>query len=173
MTHMSPLVDFAFKKLFGVDENKDILIDLINAIVSADDQIVNLEIKNPYNEKSFKQDKLSILDIKALGANKNWYLIEMQMLRHEFFDSRALYYWSKVYSEQLNTGINFNGLEKTISINFLNFNCLTEDKYHNIYKIKNVESNKEYRRDHFEIHFVELKNTTKPSVPCLIAGLTS
>ena len=51
MEKLNPLVDFAFKKLFGVDENKDILIDLINAVVSKQDQIVDLEIKNPYNEK--------------------------------------------------------------------------------------------------------------------------
>lgn len=157
MEKLNPQVDFAFKKLFGVDENKDILIDLINAIVSEEDQIVDLEIKNPYNERSFKQDKLSILDIKARGANKRWYIIEMQMMDQNYFDARALYYWSRVYHGQLANGINYDCLEKTISINFLNFNCLNEDKYHNTYKLKNLESNKNYPNDHVEIHFIELR----------------
>ncbi len=157
MEKLNPLVDFAFKKLFGVDENKDILIDLINAVVAKEDQIVDLEIKNPYNEKSFKHDKLSILDIKARGANKRWYVIEMQIMDQNYFDSRALYYWSRVYHGQLASGINFDCLEKTISINFLNFDCLDEEKYHNTYKLRNLESNKDYPNDHVEIHFVELK----------------
>ena len=157
MGKLNPLVDFAFKKLFGVDENKDLLIDLINAVVSEEDQIIDLEIKNPYNEKSFKQDKQSILDIKARGANKRWYVIEMQIMDQSYFDSRALYYWSRVYHGQLANGINYDCLEKTISINFLNFDCLDEQKYHNIYKLKNLDSGAVYPNDHLEIHFVELK----------------
>lgn len=157
MEKLNPLVDFAFKKLFGVDENKDILIDLINAVVSEKDRIVDLTIKNPYNEKIFRQDKKSILDIKALGANKKWYIIEMQIMDQDFFDVRALYYWSRVYNAQLSSGINYDILEKTISINFLNFNCLDESDYHNVYKLKNINSNMEYPADHLEIHFIELK----------------
>ncbi len=154
---LNPLVDFAFKKLFGVDENKDILIDLINAIVSEEDKIVDLEIKNPYNAKAFKNDKLSILDIKARGANKKWYVIEMQVIDQQYFDSRALYYWSRVYHGQLANGINYDCLEKTISINFLNFNCLDEENYHNTYKLMNQHSFKLYPNDHVELHFIELK----------------
>jgi predicted transposase/invertase (TIGR01784 family) len=157
MEKLNPLVDFAFKKLFGVDENKDILIDLINAVVSEEDQIIDLEIKNPYNEKAFKHDKLSILDIKARGANKRWYVIEMQVLDQQYFDARTLYYWSRVYHSQLANGINYDCLEKTISINFLNFDCLDEDRYHNVYRLKNIDSGNEYPNEHIEIHFIELK----------------
>ena len=154
---LNPLVDFTFKKLFGVDENKDILIDLINAIVSEEDKIVDLEIKNPYNPKAFKNDKLSILDIKARGANKKWYVIEMQVMDQKYFDSRALYYWARVYHGQLANGINYDCLEKTISINFLNFDCLDEEGYHNIYKLMNQNSHNLYPNDHVELHFIELK----------------
>ena len=157
MDKLNPLVDFAFKKLFGVDENKDILIDLINAIVSEEDKITDLEIKNPYNPKNFKTDKLSILDIKARGVNKKWYVIEMQVMDQKYFDSRALYYWSRVYHGQLANGINYDCLEKTISINFLNFDCLDEEGYHNIYRLMNQHSLKLYPNDHVELHFIELR----------------
>ena len=153
---LNPLVDFAFKKLFGVDENKDILIDLINAVVSEEDKIESIEIKNPYNERAFKQDKQSILDIKARGTNKRWYVIEMQIMDQTYFDARALYYWSRVYHAQLSNGINYDCLEKTISINFLNFDCLKEQGYHNVYKLMNTNSGAIYPNDHLEIHFVEL-----------------
>ena len=157
MDILNPLVDFAFKKLFGVEENKDLLIDLINAVVSEKDQIVDLEIKNPYNPKTFRDDKLSILDIKAKGTNNKWYNIEMQIMDQQYYDVRSLYYWSKVYNAQLVSGINYDNLQKTITINFLNFNCLDEEAYHNVYKLKNIKTNNEYSADHLELHFIELK----------------
>ena len=58
---ISPRVDIAFKKIFGVEENKDLLISLINSIVGTSDQVSDVTLLNPYNSKSFKKDKLSIL----------------------------------------------------------------------------------------------------------------
>ena len=50
MCKMNPRVDFVFKKLFGSEESKDILIDLINSIVSEADRVTDLELNNPYSE---------------------------------------------------------------------------------------------------------------------------
>ena len=47
MTLISPRVDIAFKKIFGVEENKDLLISLINSIVSAEDQVLDVTLLNP------------------------------------------------------------------------------------------------------------------------------
>ena len=49
MATINPRVDVTFKKLFGVEENKDLLISLINSIVSDDDQVKDVHILNPYN----------------------------------------------------------------------------------------------------------------------------
>ncbi len=158
MERISPLVDFAFKKLFGIEENKDILIELINSIVSEKDVVSDITIENPYNEKNFKNDKKSILDIKAkCKQSGKWYNIEMQFMNQDYYDVRALYYWSRMYNYQLSNGINYDNLKKTIAINFLNFNCLDEEKYHNVYGLLNLETKNEYPADHLEIHFVELK----------------
>jgi hypothetical protein len=51
---INPRVDFAFKKLFGSEDNKDLLISLINAIVSAREQVVEVELKNPYNLADYR-----------------------------------------------------------------------------------------------------------------------
>ena len=64
MTNITPKVDLAFKKLFGVEENKDLLIS-INSIVGQADQVEEIILLNPYNPQNFRSDKLSILDIKA------------------------------------------------------------------------------------------------------------
>jgi len=65
MNYINPKVDIAFKKLFGVEENKDLLLSLVNSIVSKKDQVTELILLNPYNPQNFFQEKLSILDIKA------------------------------------------------------------------------------------------------------------
>ena len=44
---INPRVDIAFKKIFGVEENKDLLISLINSIVGAEDQVVEVTLLNP------------------------------------------------------------------------------------------------------------------------------
>ena len=77
MEKISPRVDIAFKKIFGVEENKDLLLSLINSIVGKEDKIAEVTLLNPYNPKNFRQDKLSILDIKAKGEDGKRYNIEI------------------------------------------------------------------------------------------------
>lgn len=156
MKKINPRVDFAFKKLFGSEENKSLLIGLINSIVFEKDHVTDIRLENPYNPKNFNTDKLSILDIKAKDSCGTWYNIEMQIIDNEYFTARALYYWAKVYSGQLLEGSTYTSLKKTISINILNFNCLTEAHYHNVYQPLNVKTFLKLS-DHQEIHFVELK----------------
>jgi predicted transposase/invertase (TIGR01784 family) len=57
MDKITPRVDIAFKKIFGVEENKDLLMSLINSIVSENDQVSDITLINPYNSKNFKHDK--------------------------------------------------------------------------------------------------------------------
>jgi predicted transposase/invertase (TIGR01784 family) len=68
-----PTGGLSFKKLFGSEENKDILISFINSVLDQDEQIKDLILKNPYNSKNFKNDKLSILDVKAVDEKGIWY----------------------------------------------------------------------------------------------------
>ncbi len=103
MTSISPRVCLPFKKLFGVDQNKDLLVSLINSIVGKDDQVSDVTLLNPYNSQNFKQDKLSILDIKAKGVVGKRFNIEIQISDEADYDKRALYYWTKLYTEQLKT----------------------------------------------------------------------
>ena len=97
MERISPRVDIAFKKIFGVEENTDLLISLINSIVGEEDQVEEVTLLNPYNAKNFKQDKLSILNIKAKGRDGKRYNIEIQISDEADYDKRALYYCAKLY----------------------------------------------------------------------------
>ncbi|MFI4919001.1 MAG: Rpn family recombination-promoting nuclease/putative transposase [Legionellales bacterium] len=156
MSVLNPRVDFAFKKLFGSVENKDILISFINAVVSKADQVIDVTLLNPYNNKDHKSDKLSILDIKATDEKGQHYNIEMQITDQVYYNQRALYYWSRLYTSQLQEGDVYSDLKKTISINVLNFDYFDDEPhYHNVFKVLHVESHKSYFED-LELHFVEL-----------------
>lgn len=156
MSLLNPRVDFAFKKLFGSEENKDILISFINAVVSKEDQVIDVNLLNPYNNKEHQSDRLSILDIKATDEKGRQYNIEMQITDQVYYNQRALYYWSRLYTSQLQEGDAFGDLKKTISINVLNFDYFDEEPtYHNVFKVLHAESHKSYFED-LELHFIEL-----------------
>lgn len=160
MCRLNPKVDFAFKKLFGSEENKDILISFINSMLSENQQIKDVYLKNPYNIANYRKDKMSILDIKAVDDKGIWYDIEMQLSEQIFYEKRAFYYWAKVYSDQLEGGYNYDKLRKTISINILAFDYLDEEEFHNVYKVYNEKSKKELSSV-FEMHFLELNKFKK------------
>lgn len=158
---ISPRIDIAFKKIFGVEENKDLLIALVNSIVSTEDQLVDVTLLNPYNVQNFKTDKLSILDIKAKGNNGKRFNIEIQITDEADYDKRALYYWGKLYTEQLKTSEDYAKLNKTIGIHILNFTSITgTEKYHHAFHLVDEQTGLRYFKD-IELHTIELNKFTK------------
>ena len=163
MEKISPRVDVAFKKIFGVEENKDLLISLINSIVGQDDQVEDITLLNPYNPQNFRQDKLSILDIKAKGIDGKRFNIEIQISDEADYDKRALYYWAKLYTEQLKVAQDYSTLAKAIGIHILNFTSIPEaENYHNVFHITEKENGFAYFKD-LELHTIELNKFTSDS----------
>ncbi|MBP9776846.1 MAG: Rpn family recombination-promoting nuclease/putative transposase [Alphaproteobacteria bacterium] len=157
MEKIDPRVDIAFKKIFGVEENKDLLISLINSIVSLEDQVREVTLLNPYNLKSFRKDKLSILDIKAEGKDGKRFNIEIQISDEADYDKRALYYWAKLYTEQLETAEDYASLSKAIGIHILNFTSIPDvPAYHNVFHVTEKTTGLLYFKD-LELHTIELK----------------
>jgi predicted transposase/invertase (TIGR01784 family) len=169
---ISPRIDIAFKKIFGVEENKDLLISLINSIVGKEDQVSEVTLLNPYNPKSFKKDKLSILDIKAKGTEGKRFNIEIQIADEADYDKRALYYWAKLYTEQLKVAQDYSTLSKAIGIHILNFTSIPKaENYHNVFHITEKNEGFTYFED-LELHTIELnKFTDNPNedLPSIVA----
>lgn len=160
MEKINPRVDLAFKKIFGTEGNKDLLISLINSIVGEEDQVVDITLLNPYNQKNFKNDKLSILDIKAEGSDGKKFNIEIQITDEADYDKRALYYWAKLYGDQLKESEDYSKLEKVIGIHILNFTSIPKsEKYHNAFSITEKETGLHYFKQ-LELHTIELKKFT-------------
>ena len=70
-------------------------------------------------------------------------------------DLEKEYYWSKLYEEQLSEGDRYDKLSRTVCINILDFKYLKNDRFHNGYRLKEIETNEELT-DLQEIHFIEI-----------------
>ena len=154
-TLLSPKVDFVFKKIFGSEENKSVLISFLNATLKPKKEIVSVDLKNTDIEKEYLKDKFSRLDVKATTSNKETINIEIQLSDQYNMTQRTLYYWSKMYEEQMEQSDNYKKLSRTVCINILNYNYLDSDRFHNTYRLKEIETNKELT-DICEIHFIEI-----------------
>ena len=117
---IKPVVDFAFKKIFGTEPNKLSLISFLNAVLVLDVPIVDVVIVNPYNLQDFLDDKLSILDIKAIDANNAIYSIEMQLSIFEGLVQRIVFYGCENYAGQLKAGDDYTELHPVYSICLVN-----------------------------------------------------
>jgi predicted transposase/invertase (TIGR01784 family) len=162
MCRINPRVDFAFKKLFGSEENKDLLLSLVNAILDPRPPIAEVVLKNPYNLADYKAGKMSILDIKARDEQGRWVNVEIQVNEDSHYDKRALYYWSKLVTEQLSEGRMYQELRKTFSINILDFDLTPGNQFQNRYRILNADTcQDDGLHDVFELHYLELRRFNK------------
>ena len=166
MCKVNPKIDLVFKKLFGTEQNINLLKSLVNSILPENEQVTTLELKNPYNPSDYLSGKISYLDIKASDENGKWYDIEIQVAPYDFFGFRLLFYWAKMYSSQLKTKQTYDELRKTIVISLINFNYFIDDegeeRYHRRIGLTDLDTGKIYEQtDGLELIFVELKKFKK------------
>ena len=122
MRFISPKTDFAFKKIFGSNQSKDILISFLNAIVyQGNKTIQDLEIINPYNPPTTPILKDSYLDVRAVLDNQSKVIIEMQVINVEAFEKRIVYNLAKTYSNQLKSGQGYSHLQPVIALTIVDF----------------------------------------------------
>jgi len=122
MKFISPKVDYAFKKIFGSEQSKDILISFLNAIIYGGDKIIqSLTIINPYNPGQAMTLKDTYLDIKAVLYDGSIVVIEMQIARVSAFSKRVVYNLSKAYTNQLGIGEDYLSLTPVIAVTITDF----------------------------------------------------
>ena len=126
MIFINPKIDFAFKKIFGSEDSKDILISFLNALIYEEKPVIqDLEILNPYLAPKIRGVKDTYLDIKARIKSEDnsdrTVIIEMQVLNIEGFEKRILYNAAKSYSTQLASGQSYNLLNPVIALTITDF----------------------------------------------------
>jgi predicted transposase/invertase (TIGR01784 family) len=151
-----PTNDFAFKKTFGSPENKLALISLLNAILTLPVPIVDVTIENPYNLQDFQNDKLSILDIRAVDQRGAIYDVEMQLSTHSGLVKRIVFYGCEVYAGQLQAGDDYSVLKPVYSICLLEGQLWDDSpKVHHAFRLEDRDSGR-LLLDTLEIHTLEL-----------------
>ncbi len=158
MELLSPKMDFIFKQIFGSEENKEVLVSFLNAVLKPtnDNIITEVSIKNTDVEKEYLTDKFSRLDVLATTNRKETINIEIQLKNEQNMIKRSLYYWSKLYTKPLSKGEDYDLLNRTVCINILDFNYLKKtSNFHSVFRLKEISTNMELT-DVEEIHFIEL-----------------
>ncbi|CQR57521.1 hypothetical protein PRIO_5122 [Paenibacillus riograndensis SBR5] len=166
MELLDPRVDFVFKRIFASENNKDVLLAFLNHIFmdAGDAPLDEVILLNPYTDKDDPQDKLSIFDIWAKTVEGKLINIEMQLFNKYDMEKRTLYYWSKRYSGQLQTGGRYTELKKCVTINILNYKVLPNEHTHSVFHLREDISGAPLTDD-IEIHFLELPKLNQPAVP--------
>jgi predicted transposase/invertase (TIGR01784 family) len=153
---------FAFKKVFGSERSKPLLINFLNAILeyAGEYAITDLTIIDPYQAPIIKGMKDTYVDVKALLANGNTVIIEMQVLNVEGFEKRVLYNAAKTYAAQLDKGEQYTLLNPVIALTFADFIMFPEQADTlSRYKLLETQTLAHYSDD-VELIFVELPKFT-------------
>ncbi len=163
MIFINPKTDFAFKKIFGSEQSKDILISFLNALLYQGNlTIKDLEILNPYLAPRIRGVKDTYLDVKAKITGDKTVIIEMQVLNVEGFEKRILYNAAKSYSLQLDAGEDYTLLNPVIALTITDF-----EMFENLAQMisRFILKEKEFLVDYpiydLELVFVELPKFSK------------
>lgn len=163
MKFLDVKTDFAFKKVFGSVNSKDILISFLNSVIEFDcgRKIKDLIIVDPYSIPLLKGMKDTYVDVKAELDDNSQVIIEMQVLNHEGLEKRILYNAAKNYSIQLKKGDAYHLLNPVIALTITDF-ILFKNNEELINNFKLIEKKQfiEYSDD-IELVFIELPKYNK------------
>ncbi|MEB3335964.1 MAG: Rpn family recombination-promoting nuclease/putative transposase, partial [Leptolyngbyaceae bacterium] len=112
MAHLLPirdryinlLTDFGFKRLFGTEPNKAILIDFLNVLLPPQHQVQDLTYRNTETLGNTPIDRKAIFDLYCESETGEKFIVEMQKAKHNYFKDRSLYYSTFPIQEQAEKG---------------------------------------------------------------------
>ncbi len=163
--------DIAFRKIFGNENKKEVLISFLNAILDFEEKhkITDVTILNPYQLPKFRDGKATIIDVKAKDQSGREFIVEMQVADALGFSKRVLYYTSQGYVSQIDRGEFYDKLNPTIFIGILDFTLTKNPKYISRHRILDVETGERIMED-MEFNFIELPkfNVEKKNLKTLV-----
>jgi predicted transposase/invertase (TIGR01784 family) len=119
--YLNPFTDFGFKKIFGEEASKPLLIDFLNALLDNTDRVVDLTFKNNEQLGQTDLDRKAIYDIYCENENGEKFIVELQKAKQNYFKERTIYYSTFPIREQAEKGEwNYN-LKAVYCIGILDF----------------------------------------------------
>ena len=159
---LSPKIDIVFRMLFGEQKHERITKKLIEDVIEEKVETIELE-QTPYLLGIQADDKVGIIDVRATINNKNPIDIEMQILDNKDIEKRILFYWSKLYMKQIERGEDYEKLNRSISIIFLDYELkkFKELPIHTKWQIKESKNGRKILTEDLEIHIIEIPKINK------------
>lgn len=163
MRFIDPKIDFAFKKIFGSSDSKDILINFLNAILyEAQPLIEDLEIIDSQPENPTLGAQETRLDVKATINGDRIALVEIQLINVPSFGNRVLYNAAKSYSQQLTGKDRYERLKTVISLKIADFEMFeNQPEFMSRFVFQEKEQQFECPDTEIELVFIELPKFSK------------
>ena len=143
--YINPYTDFGFKKLFGTELNKDLLISFLNALLKEKPEITDLTYLNTEHLGEGITDRKAVFDVYCQLADGSRIIVEMQKAEQEFFKDRSIYYSTYPIRDQAPKGPWNYHLEDVYTVGILNFTFpegeYPSDSFIHEIKLKDVEDN--------------------------------
>ena len=163
--YINPFTDFGFKKIFGEEASKPLLLDFLNALLPENDRIVSLSFKNNEQLGQTEFDRKAIYDIYCENEKGEKFIVELQKAKQNYFKERTIYYSTFPIQEQAERGEwNYN-LKAVYCIGILDF---TFDDYESepeksevIHTIKLKNQNGKTFYDKLTYIYLEMPNFNK------------
>ncbi len=102
--YINPLTDFGFKKLFGIEPNKELLIDFLNQLLPAIHKVKTLSYTNNEQLGDNKHERKAIFDLYCESQSGEKFIVEVQKAKQNFFKDRSVYYSTFPIQEQAQKG---------------------------------------------------------------------
>jgi len=119
--YLNPFTDFGFKKIFGEEASKPLLLDFLNALLPNTDNIVDLTFKNNEQLGQTDLDRKAIYDIYCENEKGEKFIVELQKAKQNYFKERTIYYSTFPIREQADKGEwNYN-LKAVYCVGILDF----------------------------------------------------
>ncbi len=120
---INPFTDVGFKRIFGQEINKDLLIDFLNALLKGERQVRDIHFLDKELLPEYSNDRGLIYDIYCTDENGEQFIVEMQNNEHVNFRERTLYYLAQAIARQGERGAGWQfALKAVYGVFFLNFN---------------------------------------------------
>ena len=118
-----PKTDFVFKRIFGTEAHKPLLIALLDDLLELDEphRLASVELLSADQRPRVPELKYSIVDVKCVDAQGTVYVVEMQVLNVEGFEKRVVYNVAKAYTAQLGAGQAYPVLDDVVGVTICDF----------------------------------------------------
>ena len=165
--YINPFTDVGFKRIFGQELSKPLLLDFLNSLFEGEKHIANLTFLDKEQPALFEEDRSLIYDIYCETDDGEKIIVEMQNKSQPFFKNRSIYYVSESIARQGERGSAWNyAIDSVYLVAFLNFSPLDFKKQFRTDVVLAEKGTTEQFSDKLRMIFLQLPLFTKEADEC-------